>query len=156
MHDRAKAAGAFGAIVEEVEREAPLGDAIEQPAVEQLYAAEEEGCDLTLAAPPRHPQGIEKIVAAALVADRIGGALEEEHRVHPRRVEGGGEADEGVILAVEPQDIAIDDEKAFSEQWQGARHPAAGFEQLVLLGDLDARMIARGEPGGHHVRLVVD
>src|SRR5712671_1536081 len=82
--------------------------------------------------PPRHPEGIEKIIAAALIADRVGGALEQQHRVHPRRVEGGGKTREGVLLAVEPQDVAIDDKKAFAEQRQRARHPAAGFEQLVF------------------------
>src|SRR5206468_12478019 len=67
MHDRAQAAGAFGAVVGEVQRGAPVGDAVEEPAVEELDAGEDIGRDLAFAAPPRNPQRIEKIIAAALV-----------------------------------------------------------------------------------------
>src|SRR5207244_13252096 len=111
MHDCGEAAGALCAVVEEVERETPLGDAVEQPPVEELHAGEKVGGDLALAAPPRHPERVEKIVATALIADRVGGALEQQDRVHPRRIERGGEAGEGVVLAVEPEDVAVDDEK---------------------------------------------
>ena len=123
--------------------------------MEELYAAEDEGCDLALAAPPRNPEGIEKIVAAPLIADRRDGALQQEHRVHGSRVERAGEAGEGMILAVEPQDIAVDDKKAFAEQRQRPTNPAAGFEELLFPRDLDQRMLSRGEPGGDHLRLVM-
>ncbi len=61
-----------------------------------------------------------------------------------------------MIGAVEPQHVAVDDKKPLVQQRQRPRHPAAGFEQLVLLRQLDARMLARGEPGFDHFRLVVD
>src|ERR1700730_2648286 len=76
MHDRVQPAGLFGPGVEDVQRKTPFEVAIEQPAVQQLDAAEDKGRHLALGAPARGAQGIEKIVAAAGIADRAGGALQ--------------------------------------------------------------------------------
>src|SRR5215469_7810924 len=46
VHDRAQAAGRFGAVEQPDEREDRAGQLVEQPAVEELNAGEEIGCDL--------------------------------------------------------------------------------------------------------------
>src|SRR5208337_1967789 len=113
--------------VEEADRgEGAVGNAVEEAPVKDLDAGKEIGGDLALAAPTRPSQRIEKIIAAALVADRRDGPLQQQGCVHLRRVEGGGEAKQGGVLAVEPEDVGVDDEKDIAEQRQGARHAAAG------------------------------
>ena len=60
------------------------------------------------------------------------------------------------LLAIEPEHIAVDDEKRIIEQRQRLRDPAAGIEQLDLPRDLDAGMSSPREPSSHHVGLVMD
>ena len=64
MQDCAQAAGGLGAAINEVQREAPGGDAIEGAAMQQLNAGEQIRRYLALAAPSRGPERVEKIVAA--------------------------------------------------------------------------------------------
>ncbi len=115
--------------------------------MEELDAGEEQRCDLVLAAPPRHAERIEKIVAAPVIADRRRRALQEEHRIHlgiaPRACQPG----ERRHLAVEPEYIGVDDVEFLAEQRQRLADAPSGFQQITLLGDDDMRRLARGEMG---------
>src|SRR5215813_556336 len=61
-----------------------------------------------------------------------------------------------MILAVEPEHVAIHGKKSFAQQRQSALDPAAGVEELRFLRDLDAGGSAAAELGGDHSGLVVE
>src|SRR6267142_6472857 len=113
--------------------------------MEELNTREEVGRDLALAAAARSSQRVEEVVAAALVADRRHGPLQQQDGIHLGGIEGAGEPEQCGILAVEPEHVAVDDEKRLAEQWQGAGDAAAGVEQLRFLGKRDLRTVAAGE-----------
>ena len=68
---------------------------------------------------------------------------------------GGGESLQGAILAVEPEHVAVDDEKDVAEQRQRLRDAAAGIEQLGFMGNIDAGVVAAGKLRGDHRCLVM-
>ena len=102
MHDRVQPPGFVGPVIDAVQRKALVGDALEQPPMQQLDAGEDIGRDLLLGAPARLAERVEKIVAATLIAGRAGRPLQQQHRIHARILERAGEPGQGVILAVEP------------------------------------------------------
>src|SRR4051812_46522651 len=75
MQDRVQPSCGLGAIIDSVQREALLGDAVERAAVHKLNAGKQIRRDLAVAAPARDAERIEKIVARPLVADRGRGAV---------------------------------------------------------------------------------
>src|SRR6202022_1434925 len=114
------------------------------------------GGDLALTAAARSSQGVEEIVADALVAYRSHRALQQEDRVHAGGIEGVREAKQSGFLAVEPEYVAVHDKKRLAEQWQGAGDAPARVEQLRFLGKLDLRMGTAGKVLCHHCRLVMN
>src|SRR5712671_6113948 len=142
MHDRAQATGLLGTVEQMDQRKDAVGHAVEKPAVQQLDAREKVRSDLALAAAMRFSRGVEEIIAVALISNRGHRPLQQQDGVDMIRIEGAGEAQQGMILAVEPEYIAVDDEKRIVEQRQGVFDAAAGVEELGFVRDLDARVVA--------------
>src|SRR5260370_26670314 len=120
----------FGTVETPDQRENAVGNAGKGTAVKQLEAGEEKGRDLALTAAMWAPRCVNQIVAAALVADRRHGPLQQQDCVHALRIKGGAEPLQGAILAVEPEHFAVDDEKDVVEQRQRPRDADAGSEQI--------------------------
>src|SRR5216684_3165073 len=72
------------------------------------------------------------------------------------RIEGAGEAQQGMILAVEPEYVAVDHEKRIVQQRQGPFDTTAGVEELGLIRNLHAGVVAPAELRGYHRGLVMD
>src|SRR6516225_2083324 len=156
MHYRPEAPGPLGMVEQPDKREDAIRNTVEQPAVEQLNACEKIGGHLVLAAVARFSGRVEKIIAAALIPDCGYRPLQQQDRIHMIGIEFVSEAQQGVILAVEPEYVAVHDEKCVVEQWQGAFNATARVEELGFLRDLDARSVAAAELCGNHPGLVVD
>src|SRR6185437_8711337 len=141
MDDGAQPSCRLGAVVEADEREfrrerAGLG---EEPAMQELDAGEEEGRRLALAAAARQPERIEEVVAGPVIAEGGRRFLQQQHGVGLVLAPGAREARQRRHLAVEPQDVAVDDEEALVEQRQRLDDAAARFQQLALLREENAR-----------------
>ena len=124
-------------IVEEVEREPPVGRRIEQAGMEKLDAGEDEGRPAAFLAPVEGPQmfslGIDEKIAGAFITDGVGRPLQEQQRIHPVVVPGAGQTLGRRGFAVTPDDIAVDDkERPRSQLIQGLLDAAAGLQQFGL------------------------
>src|SRR5215471_9735429 len=114
------------------------------------------GGHFMLAATAGYPGSVEKIVPPALVSDRGYRPLQQQDGIRVVRIEPVSEAQQRMILAVEPKYIAVHDKKCVFEQRQGLLDATARIEELRLLRDLDVRRVAAVELGGDHLGLVVN
>jgi hypothetical protein len=151
VHYGVQAPRFFSAVEKPDQRENAVGNAGEGTAVQQLDASVEKGRDLTLAAATWATPRVDQIVAAALIADRRHGALQQQGCVHAFGIKSGGEALQGALLTVEPEHVAVDDKKGVIEQWQRTRDAAASLQQLGFVGNLDAGVVAAGQLCGDHL-----
>ena len=77
MHDGLQTPRLFGTVEKPDQRENAVGNTGEGTAVKQLEAGEEKRRDVALAAAMRASRRVDQIIAAALVADRGHGPLQQ-------------------------------------------------------------------------------
>src|SRR5262245_569849 len=108
--------------------------------MENLDAGEDIGWNLVAAPPAQAAERVAEIVARSLIAKSGRRALEQQQRVHSRVVPGLTQALQSRVLAVEPQDVGVDDEERCRPQLaECVLHPATGLEQLDFGLELQKR-----------------
>src|SRR3546814_64819 len=118
-------------VVESVQGEGPLGRALKEARMEDLDAGVDEGRDLPLLPAAQTADGVHQVIPDALVAEGAAGRVQQQQRVHILVVPGGGQALQRRRQAVEPADVAVEDEEGVgAELRQRLRHPAAGLQKL--------------------------
>ncbi len=95
-------------------------------------------------------------VAAPVIAHGRRGALQQHERVEARRVERSGEAQQRRVLAVAPQDVAVDDEEPLAEMRQRVGQPPPPVSsRLSLAREQDIEVAPAAEMIRDHLALVV-
>src|SRR5262245_37967378 len=101
--------GLDGAVVEQVEREGALRCALEQARMQDLDARVDEGRHFPFPPAADSAELIDEEIAPAVIADCRGGGLQEQEPIHPFYVPELGETEQRIHLAIEPDDLAVDD-----------------------------------------------
>ena len=100
---------------------------------------------------------IHQKIAAAVIAERMAGGREQHQRVHLPCVPSGRQLRQRRSCAFHPHRIRIVGvERLTPENGKRLEDTAAGIEQrLALVGDDEFRVLAFGQMGFHHLRMMM-
>ena len=103
--------GFQGPVIEKIEGKRPFGTVREQPRMEDLHPGEDKGRHLPLSAPGEQAQRVHAEISPAAVAFGPHHRLEQQQRVHALGIPGNRKPVQRGLRPVEPQHVAINDEK---------------------------------------------